>query len=46
MIYVGIDVASKKHDCFITSDTNLNSGELITISNDITSFAELKKPYP
>ena len=42
MIYVGIDVASRKHDCFITGDTDLDSGKLITISNDITGFADLK----
>lgn len=42
MIYVGIDVASKKHDCYITSDNNLSSGKLITINNDLNGFVTLK----
>ena len=43
MIYVGIDVASKKHDCYIVSDTNTQSGQLLTIGNDIKGFEALKK---
>ena len=43
MIYVGIDVASKKHDCFVMSNANVNSGQLITISNDIAGFNRLEK---
>lgn len=43
MIYVGIDVASKKHDCYIVSDSNTQSGQLLTIGNDIKGFEELKK---
>ena len=42
MIYVGIDVASKKHDCYITSDEALSSGKLITINNDLNGFTALK----
>jgi len=41
MIYVGIDVASKKHDCFIMSDKDANPSMLITISNDIEGFTKL-----
>ena len=42
MIYVGIDVASKKHDCYIVSNANLQSGQLLTINNDSKGFEELK----
>lgn len=42
MIYVGIDVASKKHDCFCMSDKN-SSNMLITINNDIEGFTKLNK---
>lgn len=43
MIYVGIDVASTKHDCFIMSDKDANSNLLITIENDIQGFTKLKE---
>lgn len=43
MIYVGIDVASKKHDCYIISDANISSGQLLTIGNDMEGFTRLKK---
>ena len=43
MIYVGIDVASTKHDCFIMSDKNANSNLLIKINNDIDGFTKLKE---
>jgi len=43
MIYVGIDVASTKHDCFIMSDKDANSNLLITINNDIVGFTKLKE---
>jgi len=43
MIYVGIDVASKKHDCFIMSDKDKNANMLITINNDIEGFNKLKE---
>lgn len=42
MIYVGIDVASNKHDCYITSDNDLSSGKLLTINNDLNGFTTLK----
>ncbi len=42
MIYVGIDVASNKHDCYIVSNANLQSGQLLTINNDSKGFEELK----
>ena len=36
MIYVGIDVASNKHDCFIMRDTGeVFSKKSFTIKNDI-----------
>ena len=35
--------ASKKHDCFVMSNANVNSGQLITISNDIAGFNRLEK---
>lgn len=28
MIYVGIDVASKKHDCYITTDKDLSKRKI------------------
>jgi len=43
MIYVGIDVASKKHDCYIMSDVDENSNLLVTINNDIEGFTKLKE---
>jgi len=42
MIYVGIDAASKKHDCFIISDAQPKSGQLITIDNGNKGFEKLK----
>ena len=42
MIYVGIDAASKKHDCFIISDGQPQSGQLITIDNNSNGFEKLK----
>ncbi len=42
MIYVGIDAASKKHDCYIVSNANLKSAQLLTINNDDKGFKELK----
>ncbi len=42
MIYVGIDAASKKHDCYIVSSANIQSAQVLTISNDSKGFEELK----
>ncbi len=42
MIYVGIDAASKKHDCYIVSNANLQSEQYLTINNDSKGFEELK----
>lgn len=42
MIYVGIDAASKKHDCFIVNDAQPQSGQLITINNNSEGFEKLK----
>ena len=42
MIYVGIDVASKKHDCFIMRDTGeVFSKKAFTIKNDIEGYKKL-----
>ena len=43
MIYVGIDVASKKHDCYIMSDKKTNIGNLVTVNNDFKGFNKLTK---
>ncbi len=42
MIYVGIDIASKKHDCYIAKAKNLEQGKLLTIKNDLNGFTTLK----
>ena len=43
MIYVGIDVASNKHDCFIMRDTGeVFSKKSFTIKNDIEGY---KNPH-
>ena len=42
MIYVGIDAASKKHDCYITSNEQPHSGQLVTIDNNSKGFEKLK----
>jgi transposase len=42
MIYVGIDVASQKHDCFIMRDTGeVFSKKAFTIKNDIEGYKKL-----
>lgn len=41
MIYVGIDVASKKHDCYIACASNLDQGQLLVIKNDSNGFDAL-----
>ena len=42
MIYVGIDVASQKHDCFIMRDTGeVFSKKAFTIENDIEGYKKL-----
>ena len=42
MIYVGIDVASQKHDCFIMRDTGeVFSKKAFTINNDIEGYKKL-----
>ena len=42
MIYVGIDVASQKHDCFIMRDTGeAFSKKAFTIKNDIEGYKKL-----
>lgn len=42
MIYVGIDVASQKHDCFIMRDTGeVFSKQSFTIKNDLEGYKKL-----
>lgn len=41
MIYVGIDVAKDKHDCFIISSDGEVLHDVFTISNTLTGFGDL-----
>ena len=41
MIYVGIDVAKEKHDCFIVSSEGEIIEDVFTISNDFIGFNKL-----
>ena len=41
MIYVGIDVAKNKHDCFITNSDGEVLFKAFTIANNLTGFTEL-----
>ena len=41
MIYVGIDVAKDKHDCFITNSDGEVLFKALTIANNLTGFTEL-----
>ena len=42
MIYVGIDVASQKHDCFLLRDTGeVFSKNPFTIKNDFEGYKKL-----
>ena len=41
MIYVGIDVAKDKHDCFITNSDGEVLFQAFTIANNLTGFTEL-----
>ncbi len=42
MIYVGIDVASQKHDCFLMRDTGeVFSKQSFTIKNDLEGYKKL-----
>ncbi|WP_432619299.1 IS110 family transposase [Butyricicoccus sp.] len=41
MVYVGIDVAKNKHDCFILSSTGEVLAEVFTIQNNIDGFETL-----
>lgn len=43
MIYVGIDVAKEKHDCFIVSSEGVIIQDVFTISNDFIGFNKLLK---
>ena len=41
MIYVGIDVAKDKHDCFITNSDGEVLFKAFTLANNLTGFTEL-----
>ena len=41
MIYVGIDVAKDKHDCFITKSDGEVLFKAFTITNNLDGFNEL-----
>lgn len=41
MIYVGIDVAKDKHDCFITNSDGDVLYDVFTIQNDMNGFEDL-----
>ena len=43
MIYVGIDVASNKHDCFLMNEKGETYSPVFTISNDLEGFKKLHK---
>ena len=43
MIYVGIDVASNKHDCFLINEKRGTYSSVFTISNDLEGFKKLHK---
>ena len=43
MIYVGIDVAKDKHDCFITNSDGEVLFKAFTIANNLTGFNELNQ---
>ena len=41
MIYIGIDVAKDKHDCFITNSDSEVLFKAFTISNNLDGFNDL-----
>lgn len=41
MIYVGIDVAKDKHDCYITNAEGKILAEVFTIANNLEGFEKL-----
>ena len=41
MVYVGIDVAKDKHDCFIVSSDGEVLYDVFTIQNNMNSFEDL-----
>ncbi len=41
MIYVGIDVASNKHDCYLMNDVGETYSPAFTISNDKEGYKKL-----
>ena len=45
MIYIGIDVAKDKHDCFITNSEGEVLFNAFTIPNNADGFHDLFHPY-
>ena len=43
MIYVGIDIASTKHDCFITNEHGEVFSYSFTIENNYDGFTQLRE---
>ena len=43
MIYVGIDIASTKHDCFITNEHGEVFSDSFTIENNYDGFTQLRE---
>jgi transposase len=41
MLYVGIDVAKSKHDCYIIGSDGVVHADNLTISNDRKGFDQL-----
>ena len=41
MIYIGIDVAKDKHDCFITNSDSVVLFKAFTIANNLDGFNDL-----
>ena len=46
MIYVGIDVAKHKHDCYIITSDGEIIEDVFTISNDLSGFTQLLNSIP
>ncbi|MDW7651756.1 MAG: transposase, partial [Bacillota bacterium] len=46
MIYVGIDVAKEKHDCFIVSSDGEIIKDVFTIQNNLDGFNLLRSSIP
>lgn len=45
MIFVGIDVASTKHDCFIMDDNGVILNTAFTIENNLCGYKKRTRYY-